>query len=107
MRSKKIGWLINRTRDIFERKYNQGYLNFAFGSGSWINNQRISQISAFYHPDGTISTYEISQFSDFKKQDPYYEEYSKKEFKEHLRKFEIKMRKKRNLEKIIKLFFDL
>lgn len=92
-------------KDIFEKRLREGYTRVAFGSGNWVNSQRIVSLWVFYHPDGGIATYEHPKFYDgsytFRGQ-PFEEEYNKEGFQKHLKRFQIKLGEKYNLSELVK-----
>ena len=92
--------------NVLKKRVDEGYAKASFGGGEWVDDARIVSIWAFYHPDGRISTYEHPKAYDhcFEKTihgSPYEKTYTRKEFKEYLKKYKIKLSKKIMLEEII------
>ena len=94
-------------RSIFEKRLNEGYNEATFGAGKdYIENEKIVNLFAFYHPNGKIATYECHKFMAVDdchtmRRPPFEKEYSKKEFQEHIEKYKVQMSRKGSLVDIV------
>lgn len=93
-------------KEVFEKRLKEGYRDVAFGRGIYIDNQKISVIWAFYHPDKKIATYEHPKsFDPFlglsKMGSPFEEEYSEEKFKEYTENKKITLSNKIDLEDVV------
>ena len=94
-------------KDIFKKRLNDGYIDVAFGSGEWVNGERIVRLFVFYHPKNFfgIATYEHPKF-DFEGSTihgkPFESVYTKRGFERHSKKFKIQVGPKTGLANIVK-----
>ena len=92
-------------KDAFEKRVRDGYTEVAYGGGDWVGNQRIVRLWAFYHPDGSIATYEhpkgMTPDMHTIRGQPFEAEYTEREFQEHLENFRIKIGPKTGLKKLV------
>lgn len=96
-------------RHIFEKRLKEGFTEFAFGSGDWIQpdnalDRRIVAIWAFFPPKmgvgGRIATYEHPKYYDGEhsiRGEPFEARYTAKDFEDYCRKNRISMGQRSDL----------
>ena len=94
--------------DFFERRYNEGYTEAAFGGeGILIRNTRIVRLVAFFHPIRyfrKVATYHESNFScglHEDRGDSFEKSYTKKDFEEYILKNKISLSNRQNLSELL------
>lgn len=91
-------------KDLFEKRFNEGFTEVAFGSGGWVGDFRIVSIFAFYHPAGKIATLETPKSYEAghtSRGAPFEREYTHKTFEEYREKYQIRMGNKTDLGKLV------
>lgn len=93
-------------KELFAKRQSEGFTEVAFGSGDWVDSERIVAIWAFYNQQGnTIATYEHPKSDDgchTVRGLPFEATYTPKEFEARCAERRIKMGSRHNLAELVK-----